>query len=126
MVITILLEMTVSARREPIITSFVFFYSIWVFIHEHSRITGLQGKRKGIFLTSHYDFHTLHRHLDISLGITAESSPLHIAESRTRTGNIWFQSASCQPPSYGPFSAILQTKDLLDQFSLNFGYFHYF
>ena len=24
------------------------------------------------------------------------------------------------------FSAILQTKDLADQFSLNFGYFHYF
>ena len=118
--------MTVTARREPIITSLVFFSSIWVFIHEHSRITGLQGKRKGIFLTSDYHFHMLHRHLDISLGITAQSSPLHIADSRTRTGKIWFPSASCQPPSYGPFSTILQTKDLVDQFSLNFGYFHYF
>ena len=26
--------------------------------------------------------------------ITAESSPLHIASSRTRTGNLWFPSAS--------------------------------
>ena len=27
--------------------------------------------------------------------ITAESSPLHIASSRTRTGNLWFPSAIC-------------------------------
>ena len=27
--------------------------------------------------------------------ITAESSPLHIASSRTRTGNLWLPSASC-------------------------------
>ena len=26
----------------------VFFFSIWVFFHEHSRITGLQGKGEGI------------------------------------------------------------------------------
>ena len=33
-------------------------------------------------------------HLDISRVITAESSPLHIAGSRTRTGILWFPSAS--------------------------------
>ena len=33
-------------------------------------------------------------HLDISRVITAESSPLHIAGSRTRTGNLWFPSAN--------------------------------
>ena len=38
------------------------FFSIWVFFHEHSRITGLQGKGKGISLTPHYLFHPLHRH----------------------------------------------------------------
>ena len=38
----------------------------------------------------HYHFHPLHRHLDISRAITAGSSPLHIASSRTRTGNLWF------------------------------------
>ena len=70
-----------------------FFFSIWVLSHEHSRITGLQRKGEGIPLTPHYHFHPLYRHLDISRAITAESSPLHIASSRTRTGNLWFSSA---------------------------------
>ena len=68
----------------------VAFFSTWVFFHEHSRITGLQGKREGISLTPHYHFHSLHRHIDISRAITAESSPLQIASSQTRTGNLWF------------------------------------
>ena len=72
-----------------------FFFSMLVFFHEHSRITGLQGKGEDISLTPHYHFHPLHRHLDISRAITAESSPLRIASSRTRTGNLWFPSASC-------------------------------
>ena len=37
------------------------------------------GEGKGISLTPHYHFHPLHRHLDISWAITAESSLLHIA-----------------------------------------------
>ena len=72
----------------------VFFFSMWVFFHEHSRITGLQGKGEGISLTPHSYFHPLHRHLDISRDFIAESSPLYIASSRTRTGNLWFPSAS--------------------------------
>ena len=58
----------------------VFFLSGFSFtiIHDHSRITGLQGNGEGIFLTSHYHFHPVHRHSDISRAITAESSPLHI------------------------------------------------
>ena len=72
-----------------------FFFAIWVFIHKHSQITGLQGKwGGGISLTLHYHFHPLQRHLNISRANTAESSPLHIASSRTRTGNLWFPSAS--------------------------------
>ena len=55
------------------------FFPMWVFFHEHSRITELQGKAKGISLTPYYHFHPLHRHLDISRAITAESSPLRIA-----------------------------------------------
>ena len=78
----------------------IFFFSIWVFSHEHSRITGLQGKGEGISLTPHYHFHPLHRHLDISRAITAESSPLHIASSQTRTGSLRFPSASREPLSY--------------------------
>ena len=69
---------------------FFFFFPICVFFHEHSRITGLQENGEGISLTPHQ----LHRHLDISWAITTESSPLHIASSRTRTGNLWFPSAS--------------------------------
>ena len=72
----------------------IYFFSIWVFFHEHSRFTGQQGKGEGIYLTPLYHFHPLHRHLDISRAITAESSPLHIAGSRTRTRNLWFPSAS--------------------------------
>ena len=69
------------------------FFSLWVLFHEHSRITGLQGKGEGISLTPHYHFHLLHRQLDIRRAITAESSPLYIASSRTRPGNLWFPSA---------------------------------
>ena len=57
------------------------FCSVWVFFHAHSRFTGQQGKGEGIYLTSLYHFHPLHRHLGISRAITAESSPLHIASS---------------------------------------------
>ena len=71
-----------------------FFFSIWVFFHEHSRITGLQGKGEGISLTPHYHFHPLHRQLGIGRAITAGSSPLRVASSRTRTGNLWFPIAS--------------------------------
>ena len=70
-------------------------FSIWIFFYNHSQITGLQQKGEGISLTPHYHFHLLHRHLDVSRTITAESSPLHIGSSQTRTGNLWFLSASC-------------------------------
>ena len=50
------------------------YFSMWALFHEHSRITGLQGKGEGISLTPHCHFHPLHRHLDISRVITAKSS----------------------------------------------------
>ena len=71
-----------------------------VFFHDHSQITGLQGKGEGISLTPHYHFHPPHRHLGISRVITAESSTLHIGSSRTQTSNICFPSASRQPLSF--------------------------
>ena len=70
------------------------FFSIWVFVHEDWQITGQQRKGDSISLTPHYHFHLLHRHLDISRAITAESVPLHMASSQTRTGNLCFPSAS--------------------------------
>ena len=70
------------------------FFSIWVFFHEHSRTTGLQGKGESSSLTPHYHFHPLHRHSDVSRAITARSSPLRIASSWNRTGNLWLPSES--------------------------------
>ena len=52
------------------------------------------GEGGGHFFNSSLPLPPVHRHLDISRVITAESSPLHIASSRTRTGNLWFPSAS--------------------------------
>ena len=74
---------------------FLFFFSIWVFFHEHSRFTGQQEKREGICLTPLYHFHPLHRHLYISRATAAGSSSLRIGSSRTRIGNPWLPSASC-------------------------------
>ena len=68
------------------------FFSIWVFFHEHLQITGLQVKGEGISLTPHYPFHPLHRHLDISRTIIAESSPLRIASSRLEPGTFGFRA----------------------------------
>ena len=49
------------------------------------------------FFHSSYHFHTLHRHLDISRAVPAESSPLHIGSSRTRTRNLRSLSTSGYP-----------------------------
>ena len=72
----------------------IFIFSIWVFFHKLSRFTGHQGKVEVISLTPVYHVHLLHRHLDISRVITAGSSSLQVASSRTRTANLWFPSAS--------------------------------
>ena len=64
-------------------SSFFFFFSIRVFFHENSRFTGQLWKGEGIYLTPLYHFHPLHSHRDISRAFTAETSPLHIAGSRT-------------------------------------------
>ena len=74
----------------------IFFFSffcffIWNSFHEHSRFTGQQGKGDAISLTPLCNFYLLHRNLDISRAITAESSPLHIAGSRTRTRNQYIK-----------------------------------
>ena len=43
------------------------------------------GGGEGYFSKSSFSLHPLYRHLDISRMINAESSPLHITSSRTRT-----------------------------------------
>ena len=62
-------------------------YSIWIVLfHEHHDLQD-SGGGGAISLTPLYHLHPLHRHLDIIWAITAESSPLYIASSRTRTGS---------------------------------------
>ena len=69
-------------------------FSIWISFHELSRFTGQQGKAEVISLTPLCHFQPLHRYMDIRRVIIVGSSPLHIASSRTWTGNPWLQSAS--------------------------------
>ena len=64
------------------------FFAIWVFFHEHSRSAGEWGKGEAISSIPLYHFDPHHRHLDISGAIAADSSPLHLASSRTRAGNL--------------------------------------
>ena len=63
------------------------FFSIWVFFHENSRFTGQQGKRGGFLFN--YSLPLLP-----ALQTTAGSSPLHVASSRVRTGNLWLPRTS--------------------------------
>ena len=74
--------------------TFYTIFLIWFFLHEHSRFTGQQGKGEAISLTPLYHFPSLYKHLDICRAITVENSSLHIAGSRTQTGNVWCPSAS--------------------------------
>ena len=64
-------------------------FSIWIFFNQHSRFTAPQRK-KTISLTpsTSNHFHLFHRYLGVSRAITEESSPLQIASSWTRTGNL--------------------------------------
>ena len=87
-------SISIASFATVLVLHFLLFFSAWVFFHEHSRITRLQEKREGISLTPYYHFYPLHRHLDVSGAVTAGRSPLHIASRRTRTGNLWFPSAS--------------------------------
>ena len=73
---------------------YFFFFSYLVFLSRTFMIHRTAGKGEAISLSPLYHFHQPHRHLDISRAITAGSSYLHIASSRTRTGYLWFPSAS--------------------------------
>ena len=86
--------MLLISQLVLLVSQLVLLFSIWVFFHVHSRFTGQQGKGEAIYLTPLYRFHSFHRHLNINWVITAESSPLHIASSRTGTGNLWITQLS--------------------------------
>ena len=61
------------------------FFSIWHFFHEYTRFTG-----GGYLFIPFLSLPPLHRHLNISWVIAAESSSLSIAGSRNRTWNLWY------------------------------------
>ena len=82
-----------------------FFISIWVFFHDHSRITGLQGKGAGISLPTHFHFHLLHKHLDISRAITAERLP-----SRLESGTFGFRGQVANHQATRPLYEHLNNK----------------
>ena len=69
--------------------SFIFFLSGFSFTNIHN---SLDGRGRG--RVSLYHIYSLHRHLDISRTIAADSSPLHIASSWTQIGHLWFLSES--------------------------------
>ena len=62
---------------------FCFFLSAFSFTTIHE-----PGKRVDISWTPYYYFYPLHRYIDISQAITAESSPLQITSDRTHTGSL--------------------------------------
>ena len=78
----------------------------------------MQGKGEGISLTPHYHFHPLHRQLDISRAITAESSPLHgfshqflIIRKNATKPIVWGKPGN--PVATG-FGLTLSVYDILD------------
>ena len=83
-----------------LICFFLIFFSIRVFVHEHSRFTGQQEKGEPISLIPLYHFHPLHRHLSIDRAITAESSPLHIASSRLELETFVFRAQVAKTKAY--------------------------
>ena len=85
-----------SANQPNIqrICNIFFFFFYLGFLSRTFTIHGTAGEGGGYLFNSSLPLPPLHRHSDISRAITAESSPLRIADSRTRTGNLWFPSAS--------------------------------
>ena len=72
--------------RKPVVFDLSFLS--WIFtIHKTEG-----GEGKAISLTPLYHFYPLHRDLDISPVITAESSPLRIVSFWSRTGNLGFRA----------------------------------
>ena len=78
-----------------------YLFSIPVIFHKTFTFHTTTGERRDLFLTLHYYFYSLYRHLDISGVINAESSPFYITNDWNLTARSWIPSASHQPRSYG-------------------------
>ena len=75
---TVELMQSLEIQKSIVYIVIADFFFCLGFFHENSRFTGQQEKGEVISLIPLYHFHPLHRHVDISRVITAESSPLHI------------------------------------------------
>ena len=77
---------TIHSNFVWLVLYLTFFFSFWVFFHQHPGFTRQQGKAEAISLTPNYFYnflyhiHPLHKHLDIILAITADRSTLHIVQ----------------------------------------------
>ena len=73
-----------------------FFYLGFSFTSIHDS----QDSRGGVGYVFNplYHFHQFPRHLGIRRAIAAESSPLRIASSQTRTGNLWVANHKAKCP----------------------------
>ena len=85
----------------------IYFFFDLGFLSQTSTNHRTAGEVGGHFLTPHYHFYLLHLKLGISRAITEESLPLHIASSRTRTGNLWFPSTFSNCTCTCTFSLLL-------------------
>ena len=94
------------------------FFSIWVFFYEYSRFTEQQVKVEAISLYPFYHFYPLHRHLNISWVIAAESLPLGIAGSRNRTQNLWYTLSRIHSLSALPLVAAVVRRMLKTRVTL--------
>ena len=76
------LYVTVVISRVFVLTLFFIYLG---FLSRTFTINRTAGEGKGISLTPLYQFQPLHRHLEISWAITAESSSLDISSSQNRS-----------------------------------------
>ena len=91
----------------------LFFYLD--FLSQIFTIHRTAGKWEAISLYPFCNFHSLHRHLDISQVIAAESSPLCKAGSRTGSGNLalsvwlvpWYVLSTTKCYFYGTFEVCI-------------------
>ena len=83
--------------HKSVLTSFKAEFAFFIFFLSEFSFTNIQDSQdsrgRGGSLYPFYHFHLFHRHLDISWVIAAESSPLRIAGSRIRAGNLWFTNS---------------------------------
>ena len=79
--------MFANAQYQPLEDMYLFLYFSFLSGFSFTTIHGSQDCRGKGKASS--------QNLDISRAITAESSPLHISSSQTRTKNLWFSTKSC-------------------------------